>query len=64
MKATVDEGRCIGCELCEDTCPEVFSVLDDGFAHSLVETVPPEEYDCVREAADMCPVDAISLVST
>jgi ferredoxin len=61
MKATVDPKLCIACEICEETCPEVFAVLDDGFAHSLVESIPPEEYDCVREAAEMCPVEAISL---
>jgi ferredoxin len=64
MKAIVDTNLCIGCELCADTCPEIFAVLDDGFAHSLVDEVPPEEYDCVREAAEICPVEAITVVAT
>ena len=44
MKATVNE-ECIGCGLCEGTCPDVFSISDDGVA--------------VAEAADNCPVSAI-----
>ena len=34
MKATVNED-CIGCGLCEGTCPDVFSIGDDGVAHAL-----------------------------
>jgi ferredoxin len=63
MKATVDQDLCIGCGLCADTCPEVFAILDDGMAHPIVEPVPHEEYSCVREAADICPVDAIGVIS-
>ena len=31
MKYIVNEG-CIGCGLCEGTCPEVFHMTDDGIA--------------------------------
>ena len=31
MKATVNE-ECIGCGMCEGTCPDVFSISDDGVA--------------------------------
>jgi len=64
MKAIVDTGLCIGCGLCADTCPEVFSMMDDGFAHPIADPVPHEEYDCVREAAEICPVEAITVVSS
>lgn len=60
MKAIVDEDLCIGCGLCADTCPEVFRMLEDGYAHPMAEPVPHEEYDCVQEAAEICPVEAIS----
>jgi ferredoxin len=64
MKAVVDRETCIGCGLCSDTCPEVFAIMDDGYAHAIVDTVPHEEYDCVREAADLCPVEAIEVISS
>jgi ferredoxin len=63
MKAIVDVGLCIGCELCADTCPEVFRMMDDGFSHVIVESIPPEEYDCVQESVEICPVEAISTVA-
>jgi ferredoxin len=63
VKAVVDRELCIGCGLCADTCPEVFVIMDDGYAHALGESVAHEQYDCVREAAEICPVEAISIVN-
>jgi ferredoxin len=63
MKAVVNEDRCIGCALCSDTCPEVFAILDDGYAHPIVEPIPHEEYDCVQEASEICPFEAITVVA-
>jgi ferredoxin len=60
LKAIVDASLCIGCGLCADVCPEVFRMMEDGYAHPIAEQVPHEEYDCVREAAEVCPVEAIS----
>ena len=42
MKATVSED-CIGCGLCEGTCPEVFAIGDDGLAHAIATAalLPP-----------------------
>lgn len=60
MKANVNEDTCIGCGLCADTCPEVF-VMENAIAKVKVPEVPPEHEDCCREAADGCPVEAISL---
>jgi ferredoxin len=60
MKATVDTGLCIGCELCVDTCPEVFVMREDGFSHVIADPIPHEESGCVREAVEICPVEAIS----
>jgi len=61
MKAVVDHDLCIGCGLCEDTCPDVFAMRDDGLAHVIVEDIPHELYGPVRDAAEMCPVEAISI---
>jgi ferredoxin len=46
-----------------DTCPEVFTLMDDGYAYPLGESVAHEQYDCVQEAAEICPVEAISTAS-
>jgi len=61
MKPVVDEDLCIGCGNCEDECPEVFQLQDDGLAHVITENAGVELYGCVRNAADSCPVDAISV---
>ena len=60
MKPVVDEDLCIGCGNCEDECPEVFRLEDDGFAHVITPSPGEDLYDCVRNAIDSCPVDAIS----
>jgi ferredoxin len=60
MKVSVDADKCIGCALCPDSCPAVFEMNDD-VAVSLVDDVPDGEEDCVREAAEGCPTEAIIL---
>lgn len=60
MKAVVDQETCTGCGLCPDICPEVFELNDD-IASVTVDTVPPEAEDTCREAAESCPVEAISI---
>lgn len=62
MRPIVDCDDCIGCGLCEDTCPDVFRLEDDGCAHVLTESPAHDLYADVREAAEICPVDAITLV--
>ncbi len=61
MKPVVDHDLCIGCGNCEDECPEVFRLQDDGLAYVINEQPDEELYGCVRNAADSCPVDAISI---
>jgi len=62
MKAKVDPELCTGCGACEETCPEVFELPEGAdVAGVKVETVPPELEDKVRQAAEDCPVEAISL---
>ncbi len=59
MKAVVDKDLCTGCGLCEDTCPEVFEVKDN-VATVKVSKVPDDVVESCKEAADSCPVEAIS----
>ena len=60
MKATVSED-CIGCGLCESTCDAVFSIGDEGTAVAIEEDIPEEVEDAAQEAADNCPVGAITI---
>ena len=41
MKYRVNDG-CIGCGLCEESCPEVFSMTDEGVAKADEAEVPRE----------------------
>jgi ferredoxin len=61
MKAKVDKEACVGCGLCESTCPEVFRINADNIAEVIVDPVPTEAQRSCREAADNCPADAIAL---
>ena len=40
MKPHVDEDLCIGCAACEDLCPEVFRIEDDGLSHVIMPEPP------------------------
>ena len=60
MKAYVDKDLCIGCGLCEATCPSVFKLNDDSYAEVIQEEVPKGLDDCANEARENCPTDAIS----
>lgn len=61
MKATVDADLCTGCGLCVDTCPEVFEMGDDDVAVVIADPAPAEAEDTCKEAADDCPVEAITV---
>lgn len=49
---------CIGCGACESICEAVFKV--DGVATANQAAVA-DNIDCVKEAADACPVGAIEV---
>ncbi len=61
MTAHVNAALCIGCGLCAEICPEVFSMGDDMIAQVTLSPVPSGLEDKAREAAAACPVEAISL---
>ena len=60
MKATIDKNMCVGCGLCPDACPAVFEMEGD-LARVIGDQVPAGEEESCREAADTCPVDAITV---
>ncbi len=61
MRAKVDPDVCTGCELCVSTCPEVFEMNGDK-AVAKTNPVPEEAEETCRQAADECPVEAISII--
>jgi ferredoxin len=60
MKAIIDADLCSGCELCTQTCPEVYEMQGD-VAIVKVDPIPAELEDSANEAADDCPVEAIKM---
>ena len=57
-KVTVDAEACVGCGLCEQMCPDVFALKDDGVAHVKTDSCG----SCnLPDIADQCPVNAIKV---
>lgn len=50
------EDSCIACGACESICDAVFTVEDKAVVN---ESAVADNEDCVKEAADSCPVQAI-----
>ncbi|MEI7834567.1 MAG: ferredoxin [bacterium] len=60
MEAIVDQDTCIGCELCVDTCPEVFEMENEKAVVRICPVPAAAEGTC-QQAVDECPVTAISI---
>lgn len=58
MKYKVND-QCIGCGICCSTCPEVFTMTDEGVAKAMDGQVPENLQESAAEAKDGCPVGAI-----
>ena len=73
MKVWIDQDLCTGDGLCEEICPDVFTLLDDGLAYVKDGTnvqndpggaagmvaVPGALEDAVVEASEECPGECI-----
>ena len=59
MRATVEEAHCVGCGMCVDVCPQIFSFTEQH--HAQGGYVSPQDLDDVLDAALDCPVAAISV---
>ncbi|MGC8837466.1 MAG: ferredoxin [Anaerolineae bacterium] len=69
VKVTLDREECISCGACWADCPEFFEEGDDGLSQVVeryqvggnpAEGLAPEDLaDCVRSAAEGCPVEVI-----
>ena len=60
MKVKVDPDECTGCELCVDTCPEVFEMVGD-LAVAKQDEVPSGAEESCMQAVEECPVEAIRI---
>lgn len=58
MKYFVNE-NCIGCGLCTEICPDVFSLNEEGVSVAVEGDIAPELEKSANEALESCPVSAI-----
>lgn len=56
-KVEVNKDLCIGCGSCVAISPDTFEFGDDGLAEAKTQEITED----VRDAAEACPTDAISL---
>ena len=70
VTVTIERETCVSCGSCYDTCPDFFEESpDDSFSQvkkmyrkgdNIGEGEAPAEMEaCVRDAADLCPVEII-----
>jgi ferredoxin len=57
MSIKVNQDLCIGCGACVATCTDVFKLGESGKA----EVVSQNNVECAKNAASVCPVQAISV---
>jgi len=53
----VNKDLCIGCGTCVALCPDTFKLADD----TKSEVIKQDDVACAKNAADSCPVQAISV---
>ncbi|MCD6368836.1 MAG: ferredoxin [Thermoproteales archaeon] len=72
LKVKIDRDQCISDMVCVSLCPDVFEMNDEDGRAQIVEKfrvegkigeglVPEELEDCVKSAAEACPVQIISV---
>ncbi len=59
MKVNVNQDQCIGCGACAAMAGDVFEINDSGLSEVIVDEVPEESEEAVRDAIDSCPTSAI-----
>lgn len=61
LSVAADRGRCCGSGNCASTLPEVFDQDDDGFVVVLKPSPADGLADALRDVAETCPVQAITV---
>ncbi|MFD0489092.1 ferredoxin [Saccharopolyspora erythraea NRRL 2338] len=63
MRVEVDRERCCGAGMCALTAPDVFDQDGGDGRVLLLDAAPPAgEHDAAREAAQLCPAGAITVL--
>ena len=60
MKAKV-KNMFIGCGACQALVPDVFEINDEGVAEVIVDIIPENLEEEVKDASESCPVNAIEV---
>jgi len=60
-KIIIDQKTCIGCGACASVCEEVFELRDKNGEMKAFAKKKETTAECAKEAADVCPVQAIKL---
>ena len=61
FKIIQEHEKCIGCGACVSVCGENWIMGSDGKAKPKKTLIEAKEYKCNKEAADICPVNIISI---
>lgn len=60
-KIVQEHEKCIGCGACVAACPDNWVMAKDGKAKPKKQEITEKEYKCNKEAADVCPVNIITI---
>lgn len=63
MRVVADRAKCMGAGMCALNAPEVFDQDEDEGLVVVLDAEPPaERRNAVRDAVNLCPASALSLV--
>lgn len=63
LKVVINKPACCGYGVCNEICPEVFKLDENGIVYVENEIVPEGLEDRAREGADACPQSALAVVA-
>ncbi len=62
LKVVIDKPACGGYGICNEICPEVYKLDENGIVYVEDEIVPEGLEDKAREGAAACPQSALAVV--